>query len=54
MKVTGVVAGTLVLALASTTLAQELPPGYGTSMPTGSKVTTTLGNGIDVAMRQRT
>ncbi len=28
--------------------AQELPPGYGTAMPTGSKITTTMSSGVDV------
>ncbi len=38
----------LLIGTAGVAAAQELPPGYGTAMPNGSKVTTTMSSGVDV------
>ncbi len=48
MKISGILTASALLAVAGLAMAQELPPGYGTEAPSGTKVTTTLAAGVDV------
>ena len=48
MRIVGFLTSAFLLGTAGAALAQELPDGYGTTMPNGSKVSTTLSSGLDV------